>query len=186
VRFDYEMAVDDGPDGTVLRLEYDTGLFSEPEARALCREYLGLLARVLDGFGDTVADVVADVSSTVATPELSPDESRPAAGVPVASPPTLAVLGALWAELLGRDDVAADDDFFAVGGYSMLASRLVARTRTELGVEITLAEFFDNSTLGGLAALVDGKRRATLEGLIDEMTDEEVAARLAQLRGRQL
>ncbi|HEY3877225.1 MAG TPA: amino acid adenylation domain-containing protein [Trebonia sp.] len=48
--------------------------------------------------------------------------------------PVQAGLSALWARLLGRDHVALDDDFFALGGNSLLAAEMLAHTRAMLGV----------------------------------------------------
>ena len=48
--------------------------------------------------------------------------------------PTQAGLSALWARLLGRDHVGLDDDFFALGGNSLLAAEMLAYTRSIFGV----------------------------------------------------
>jgi amino acid adenylation domain-containing protein/thioester reductase-like protein len=48
--------------------------------------------------------------------------------------PAQAGLAALWGRLLGRDRVTLDDDFFALGGNSLLAAEMLAHTRSMLGV----------------------------------------------------
>ncbi|HEX3712305.1 MAG TPA: amino acid adenylation domain-containing protein, partial [Trebonia sp.] len=48
--------------------------------------------------------------------------------------PVQAGLSALWARLLGRDSIALDDDFFALGGNSLLAAEMLAHTRAMLGI----------------------------------------------------
>ncbi|MFB9839678.1 condensation domain-containing protein, partial [Actinoallomurus acaciae] len=65
-------------------------------------------------------------------------------------------LAAIWAELLGQDRPGADDDFFALGGHSLLAGRLVARVRTEFGVELPLETVFTVAALRRLAEEVAG------------------------------
>ncbi|ANS68114.1 hypothetical protein SLINC_5890 [Streptomyces lincolnensis] len=67
---------------------------------------------------------------------------------------TDAVLGALWCEVLGVDEVGPEDDFFDQGGHSLAALRLSARVRDALGLELSLDSFFDESTFGGLARVV--------------------------------
>ncbi|WP_223759687.1 non-ribosomal peptide synthetase [Myxococcus sp. RHSTA-1-4] len=52
----------------------------------------------------------------------------------------------LWREVLGRD-VGAGDDFFQVGGDSILAMRLLARMEEELGVPVPLATLFQSPVL---------------------------------------
>jgi amino acid adenylation domain-containing protein/thioester reductase-like protein len=48
--------------------------------------------------------------------------------------PTQAGLSALWARLLGKDHVGLDDDFFALGGNSLLAAEMLAHTRSIFGI----------------------------------------------------
>jgi amino acid adenylation domain-containing protein len=69
-------------------------------------------------------------------------------------------LAGLWSEVLGVLRVGAHDDFFALGGHSMLAAQLVARLRSTLAVEIPLRAFFDAPTLAGLASLVETARES--------------------------
>ncbi|MGH3157016.1 MAG: amino acid adenylation domain-containing protein, partial [Streptosporangiaceae bacterium] len=64
------------------------------------------------------------------------------------------LLIAWYCELLGVADVGPDTDFFAAGGHSLFASRLVARIRATFGVEMPLAAVFANPRLGDLAAEV--------------------------------
>ncbi|MEV6360099.1 amino acid adenylation domain-containing protein [Nocardia asteroides] len=60
-------------------------------------------------------------------------------------------IAAVFAELLGRERVGADDSFFDLGGTSMIATRLVSRLRDELGAEIALVWLFTDPTPAGLA-----------------------------------
>ena len=47
-------------------------------------------------------------------------------------------LGRVWADVLGVDDVGVDDDFFDLGGNSLLAALVLARARDTWGVEVDL------------------------------------------------
>ncbi|WP_158881408.1 non-ribosomal peptide synthetase [Amycolatopsis anabasis] len=70
----------------------------------------------------------------------------------------------LFAELLGLDRIGVHDDFFALGGHSILATRLVGRIRTELGIEVPIGTVFDAPTVARLAAVLtdDGQKRPAL------------------------
>ncbi|MEU9581611.1 type I polyketide synthase [Streptomyces chilikensis] len=58
------------------------------------------------------------------------------------------VLAALWADLLGRTELADDADFFALGGDSLLTTHLARRIKLELGVTVPIREMFMARTLG--------------------------------------
>ncbi|MGW1606865.1 amino acid adenylation domain-containing protein, partial [Streptomyces eurythermus] len=64
------------------------------------------------------------------------------------------VLAAIWAEVLGVDAVGVTDDFFDLGGESLLAARVLARIRDELGVRLTLRDVFTARTVAALAPLL--------------------------------
>ncbi|MER7795698.1 condensation domain-containing protein, partial [Streptomyces sp. NPDC097640] len=65
-------------------------------------------------------------------------------------------LAAVWAGLLGFDEtrVSADDNFFALGGHSLLITVLVARLK-ELGFDVPVRSVFSSPTLARLAEEID-------------------------------
>ncbi|MEU5160656.1 Pls/PosA family non-ribosomal peptide synthetase [Streptomyces sp. NPDC020875] len=87
-----------------------------------------------------------------ALPWPLPAESAPA-GAPVLTG-TEAWLAARWAELLGASGVSAGDDFFAYGGGSLAAARLVSRIRERYGTG-SVGDVYRHPTLGALAAVLD-------------------------------
>lgn len=64
-------------------------------------------------------------------------------------------LAALWREILGVEDVKPTDDFFAVGGYSLLAARLVGKIEAEFGQSISLRALFEARTIRELAEIIE-------------------------------
>jgi len=87
-----------------------------------------------------------------------------------ASPPRGATeerLADIWRPLLpadgsSADHVGRDDSFFALGGNSLLAARLMFRIREVFDVELSLATFYEAPTLAASAAVIDAARQAGL------------------------
>jgi amino acid adenylation domain-containing protein len=64
------------------------------------------------------------------------------------------VVAAIWAEVLGRDEVGVRDDFFALGGHSLMATQIVSRLRLAFQAEVPLRALFEAPTVAGVAAAV--------------------------------
>ncbi len=67
------------------------------------------------------------------------------------------LVASVWAEVLGVDSVGIDQDFFALGGTSLLAIRARGRLEQEAGVEIPLRAFFEGPTVATIAAGLGAK-----------------------------
>ncbi|HEX7317777.1 MAG TPA: amino acid adenylation domain-containing protein [Pyrinomonadaceae bacterium] len=70
-----------------------------------------------------------------------------------------ALVAGMWREVLKMQRVSVDDNFFEVGGHSLLAMRLISQVRKRLGVEVVLRSFFEAATIEGLARLVELARQ---------------------------
>ncbi|WP_030038855.1 acyl carrier protein [Streptomyces resistomycificus] len=62
---------------------------------------------------------------------------------------------AIWCRELERDDIAADDDFFALGGESVIMARIQGAFIEELGVEVPMDQMFLNSTVTSISAHIE-------------------------------
>jgi acyl-CoA synthetase (AMP-forming)/AMP-acid ligase II len=58
-------------------------------------------------------------------------------------------IAGIWAKLLGRERVGVNDDFFELGGNSLLATQVVSRTRSTLGVELSVGAVFRHADRRG-------------------------------------
>lgn len=66
-------------------------------------------------------------------------------------------LATIWGSVLEVDRVGIHDDFFALGGDSMLATLVISRVSDMTGRDVTLNELFETPTIAGLAALLDSQ-----------------------------
>ncbi|MDQ1739560.1 MAG: hypothetical protein QOE53_1212, partial [Pseudonocardiales bacterium] len=86
--------------------------------------------------------------------QLSGEVGQPAGGLAGSA----AEIADIWQSLLGRRPSTVEDDFFAAGGHSLLALRLLDLLAADLGAQLTVTELFAASRLRDLAALVDQRR----------------------------
>jgi acyl carrier protein len=96
-------------------------------------------------------------------------------------------VGKLWSELLGRSEPpAAEEDFFAEGGDSLAAVRLLTRLRQDIDVAVAPRDFLADPTFAGLLARVAATETADAavsSGPVDVVDAvEQGAVALADLR----
>lgn len=75
-----------------------------------------------------------------------------------------ALLADMWRDALAVKEVGVYDDFFELGGNSLLAADLLARIRSALDVEVPGARlFYENATVAGLAEIIDRSPRVSAQ-----------------------
>ncbi|NGY62591.1 amino acid adenylation domain-containing protein [Lentzea sp. NEAU-D13] len=84
---------------------------------------------------------------------------------------TETVIADVWREVLDVEVIGRDDDFFALGGHSLAASRVVARLRDRCGVTLPMRTLFEATTPAELAAVVDRESADAAEPEADEPAD---------------
>jgi acyl carrier protein len=70
---------------------------------------------------------------------------------------TEACIAQLVSSLMGGKPIGREDNFFLVGGHSLLAAQLIARVRETLAVSLNLRQLFEAPTISSLATAVDLK-----------------------------
>lgn len=104
-----------------------------------------------------------------ALPEPSGKNSLDHTGFRAPATPTEIKLAAIVAEVLGTENIGADDNFFLIGGHSLLGTQVVIRAREAFGIELTLWHLFEAQTVANLAATIE----SLLVAKLDSMSDEE-------------
>jgi amino acid adenylation domain-containing protein len=82
--------------------------------------------------------------------------ARPGLDTAFAAPrsPLEQMLSVIMADVMGIDQIGANDDFFELGGNDSLAAEVVSRLQQRLGLQVPLERFLQNPTLAGLAVAV--------------------------------
>ncbi|WP_186057477.1 amino acid adenylation domain-containing protein [Burkholderia gladioli] len=117
---------------------------------------------------------------------LDPGAAQLAAGrheAPVGELETL--LARIWATALGLDRVGRHDNFFAIGGHSLMAAQVAVRASEQTGVSLSVRSIFDTRTVHRLAALVEAARAAPGEFARRQSNDASAQYVVFHAEGRQ-
>ncbi|MES2940789.1 MAG: amino acid adenylation domain-containing protein [Pseudomonadota bacterium] len=91
---------------------------------------------------------------------------------------TETLVAGIWAEILKLPRVGVEDDFFALGGHSLMATQIISKLRASLQVEVPLRVLFEVKTVASLAARVDELKAQEVLGRGEQ---EKVFAEIAGL-----
>ncbi len=152
VEYPLVLAVSGGDDAAV-QLRYDQGCYDEPTALRLLAEYVRLLGALTGAAAETRLDALASLPEPSRGARVEPAAERRPATAP--RTPDERTLAGIWTEILGVTDVGVHDDFFDLGGDSILVFRVVTRAR-EAGLRLTVRQALRQRTIAELAAAVAG------------------------------
>jgi surfactin family lipopeptide synthetase A len=107
-------------------------------------------------------------------PPSDVDVESSASFVPPATPLEQKV-AEIWTDVLRVQQIGRHDDFFAIGGHSLLAIQVIARLREAFQVELPLRTIFDAPTLEPFAAKI-------LEAMLNDDSATDTAATLAEIK----
>jgi amino acid adenylation domain-containing protein len=71
------------------------------------------------------------------------------------------IMSLIWAQVLGREQIGIHEDFFAAGGHSLLAIRLVSRIREVFERDVTVRQLFEAPSVSGITAAINQAARVS-------------------------
>ena len=89
-----------------------------------------------------------------ALPAPAWEEQSEATFVPPRTPTEIRIAD-IWRAILGIDRIGTDDNFFHIGGHSLLGARAVTQIREQFAIELSVRALFEHPTLAGLAKHVE-------------------------------
>ncbi|WNV85488.1 condensation domain-containing protein [Umezawaea sp. Da 62-37] len=102
---------------------------------------------------DGAVDTAAFTVSASAEPEVDEESDQPRT-------PTQKTVLTIWSDILGVDHMGVDDDFFALGGHSLMGALVVDRLREEFALDLPLGQLFQTPTVAEVAEYIDGRSAA--------------------------
>jgi len=111
-----------------------------------------------------------------ALPEPSDANALASAGFAAPETPAEEKLAEILTGVLGRGNVGVDDNFFLLGGHSLLGTQVVLRAGEAFGIDLTLRDLFQAPTIRQLAARIE----EIVFAMIEAMDDDEAQARAGE------
>ena len=132
--------------------------------------------RLRDAYGVETSCATETSRATSLSPAPTPDASAERATSP---PPELigpeAQVAEIWRRVLGKDEIGGEDDFFEIGGHSLLLTQVASRVCETFNLDIPLRAFFDAPTVSAMTALI-------LESQAGARPAEEVLRMVEEIR----
>lgn len=176
-KFDLSLEVIDESDELQLAVTYRTDLFAPNSARRMLADFQLLL----EAFVANPEQRLDDLPALTWTPKQLPAQTA----VTTSAAPALYIapqtpieekLAAIWTEVLSIDRIGVEDNFFMLGGHSLMATQLIGRIRNAFSYELPLRQLFQTPTISGLA-------NAIAENQAANAARDELDALLAELEG---
>ncbi len=147
-----------------------------PEAEVTARDLQDMLATSLPDYMVPATFVVLEALPLTANGKIDrtslpvPDAINTLQDEVIVAPstPTEEQLISILAPLLNLEQVGIDDNFFMLGGHSLLGTQLIARIAETFGVTLSLRTLFDAPTIRQLAAEIEQRLIAQIEAMSDE------------------
>jgi thioesterase domain-containing protein/non-ribosomal peptide synthetase component F len=157
--FELQLALIERPAGVAAQLEYNSALIDVASARDVLTYYVGVLEALA---ADPQRRLSALAEPQVSGRRLGTQRQTPDRSAYVAPrTPTQEGLAELWRDLLKVQQVGIGDDFFALGGQSILAARLVVAIEKRFGVKLSISVLATARTLERQAGLIDAREDHT-------------------------
>ena len=116
----------------------------------------------------------------------TPEDSRPNLEEAFVEPrtPVEQLLAGIWAEVLRLERLSVHDNFFHLGGHSLIAARVISRIRKAFQIDLPLRRIFETPTVAGLALTVEEelKSRKKIQSLaiLPRLDEEPLPPSIAQ------
>jgi thioesterase domain-containing protein/acyl carrier protein len=159
------------PGALVLEVEYALDLFDRSTIERIAADYGSLLRAALDAPERRLSELARALSSTdreresrtLAPRQVAPTSGRGAVRIEGTSDVERALLP-IWEDALGIRGIEAEDDFFELGGQSLMAVHLVSEVERTFGGTVPLGWILEHPTVARLAKAIEARPAQPVEG----------------------
>lgn len=179
--FDLSLNAEESASGFKIRWDYNADLFTESTITQFNDAFVLLLDtvskqpdiqldRILDlgnflpnseiQFTGRINQQVKERANRIELTDNNGSSTRPLTGE------TENIIAKIWSEKLKIDNIKPDDDFFDLGGHSLIAVAVIVAVENKIGKRLPLASLFENSTLEKFAKLIEYEEQENKEKLL--------------------
>ncbi|MGV9775615.1 amino acid adenylation domain-containing protein [Streptosporangium sp. NPDC003464] len=163
--FDLTVYVAERDGGFSVEVVYNPDLFDAARIDAMLADYVNVVGALA---ADPATPMGAVALPGRVSPEAAPGAMRvadpvavaPSAGQGTGSTATEELIATIWREVLERDGVGPDDNFFDIGGHSLALAAVHARLCVQLDRELRMVDLFRYPNIRSLAAYLDAESPA--------------------------
>jgi len=137
------------------------------------------LRRIIDGVRSLTQDTVEEKLDTSPTATTRAADDEPADDGPTTE--LERTLAGVWSIVLDVEHIRPSDDFFTLGGNSLVAVQLIAQVRKAVGVKLPMRSLFETSTLAGMAEQIE-RMRAAAPAKTESKAEVRAATTIPRLR----
>jgi amino acid adenylation domain-containing protein/FkbM family methyltransferase len=163
----YGLSLEEGAEAMALSLSS-----MEPQVIVSTRDFIKLMEH------HKTTHVDWDFTKEAAGKSLpASTHERPNLGTPYVPPEneTEEQIIVMWQELLGIDKIGIYDNFFQLGGHSLLGIQLISRLRESFQVEVPLKALFNTPTVIDLTSLIEEMILLEIEGLSEDEIRKQIS-----------
>jgi non-ribosomal peptide synthetase component F/thioesterase domain-containing protein len=161
--FEMQLAAIERAEGVRIQLDYNPDLFDSSSIRLILQDYRRILEAMAKNPGGSVLEIAVSVSSKV------PSASHPDASEAEITAPrneTERKLAKIWKEVLGIQRVGLHQNYFELGGTSLLAVHLFSEIEKAFNVKLPLSTLFTAQTVAELAPIVSNRAKTNWSPLV--------------------
>ncbi|MEU5839555.1 amino acid adenylation domain-containing protein [Streptomyces diacarni] len=179
-KFDLSLLLAESEAGLQGSISYKSDLFDAATVERLAADWLALIDTVVAAPQARLESLPPLAPRVPATEEADEEAaSEPADGPVAPRTPLEEVLAAIWCEVLEIEELGVHDNFFLLGGYSLLVTRVVLMVEELLGQRIPVRTLFENATVALLADRVEESMsdmdRERLASVFEELGEADQA-----------
>ncbi|WP_207268115.1 non-ribosomal peptide synthetase [Pseudomonas sp. FW305-28] len=163
-QFDLSLSLIDNGERIAGSLQYANDLFDLHTVQNIAGLFAKVLENLVTDAQQSIGQLLQDTpplersATAVVQPVIAEDGPVP---LPYEAPQgdTEIAIAALWQDLFKQERISRHDDFFSLGGISLMAVQMASRLRKVLGKPIAVRDLFVEPTIAGFARTLDGQSR---------------------------